>query len=62
MKDEEERAVVIEKKKVSQTIKLKCKRSKRDKLVPPFERKHLRFSWSKDGMVRDLFGFRCLVK
>ena len=51
MKDEEKRAVVMEKKKVGQYIKLKCRRSKRDKLVPPFERKHLRFSWSKDGKV-----------
>ena len=51
MKDEEERADVMEKKYIGQTIKLKCKRSKRDKLVPPFERKHLRFSWSKDGKV-----------
>lgn len=50
---EEERTILIEKKYVGQTIKLKCKKSKGVKMLPG-ERKHLRFSWSKDGKVRDL--------
>ena len=51
---EVERAIMI-KKYVGQTIQLKCKRSKRDKLLRPFEKKHLRFFWSKDGKVRHLY-------
>jgi len=47
-RQEEERTILIEKKYVGQTIKLKCKKSKGVKMLPG-ERKHLRFSWSKDG-------------
>ena len=39
--------------RVGQTVKLKC-RSRRYKLLRPFEKKNLMFSWSKDGKVRHL--------
>ena len=39
--------------RVGQTVKLKC-RSRRHKLLRPFEKKDLRFSWSKDGNVRHI--------